>query len=62
MGKGKVAGQEFEFGEVARAESEALRLMSHTIEELNFRLASTETALKKLEGAFERFEDVSGRA
>jgi hypothetical protein len=60
--KGKVAGQEFEFGEVAKAETEALRLMRHTIEELSFRLGTTETALKKLEGAFEHFEDVSGRA
>jgi hypothetical protein len=60
--KGKVAGQEFEFGELARAESETLRLASQTIEELSFRLGSTEAALKKLEGAFERFEDVSGRA
>jgi hypothetical protein len=60
--KGKVAGQEFEFGEVARVESEHLRLARQTIEELSFRLGSTEAALKKLEGAFERFEDVSGRA
>lgn len=60
--KGKVVGQGFEFGEVAKAETEALRLASQTIEELSFRLGSTEAALKKLEGAFERFEDVSGRA
>jgi hypothetical protein len=57
-----VAGQEFEFGEVARAERETLRLASETIEELSLRVASTEESLKKLEGAFERFEDVSGRA
>jgi hypothetical protein len=60
--KGKVAGQEFEFGEVAKTESETLRLMGQTIEELNFRLGGAESAVKKLEGAFERFEDVSGRA
>lgn len=60
--KGKVAGQEFEFGDVVRAETETLRLASQTIEELSFRLGSTETALKKLEEAFARFEDVSGRA
>jgi hypothetical protein len=60
--KGKAAGMEFEFGEVARAESEALRLMGLTVEELSFRLAGAEAAVKKLEGVLERFEDVSGRA
>jgi hypothetical protein len=60
--KGKLAGQELEFGEVASAESEAIRAMGQTIEELSFRLAGAERALKDLEETFERFEDVSGRA
>jgi hypothetical protein len=36
--------------------------MGQTIEELSFRLAGAERALKDLEETFERFEDVSGRA
>lgn len=60
--KGKAAGLELEFGEVARAEKDAIQAMGLTIEELSFRLVTAEATIKKLVQGFERFEDVSGRA
>jgi hypothetical protein len=48
----KLAGQEVEFGEVENAESEAIRAMDHRIEELSFRPAGAERALKDLEETF----------
>jgi hypothetical protein len=60
--RGKVAGQEFELTEVARAESEAIRIANQTVEELNYRLEGLEEVVRKLAERFERFEDVSGRA
>lgn len=60
--RGKLAGQEFELTEMARAESDAIRLTSETVEELDRRLEVLENAIKQLSERFEHFEDVSGRA
>jgi hypothetical protein len=59
--RGKVARQEFELA-VSRAETAVIGLADQTLEEMNYRLRSAEATLKKLEEAWERLEDVSGRA
>ena len=59
--RGKLAGQEFELA-AARAETEAIQFARRTLEELSFRLENAEATLQKLENAWERLEDVGGRA
>ena len=60
--KGKVAGQEFEFGDLVHKEGLAIAATNETVANLDVRVVNAEEAVEKLARAWERFEDVRGKA